>query len=232
MDLRRIIAIIGLAAVSVFAQRYSDDSLIVRMLLDSAGYSSVPAESVTRVDSGRIVWFDFSNHFTNNRGLKRLDSRIERLTALQYLSLAGNDMEYLPNELFNLPRLKRLDARNNRLRELPHSIDRCQTLEELNVRNNQLETLPDEFYNLKSLRVLQLWANKIGSFPDKVKYLTGLRELYVRGNALTSLPRELIRLPLVKFDYDENKICSPSPELERWMHDRDQDWKTRQRGCH
>ncbi|MDD5673448.1 MAG: leucine-rich repeat domain-containing protein [Chitinivibrionales bacterium] len=228
MKFTNVIYFVGLMALSACAQRYSDDSLIVRALLDSAGYARISVDSATRVDSGRIVSLDLSTRRANYPGFSQVDSRINRLSALQYLSLAGNDLEYLPNELCDLARLKRLDVRNNRLKELPHAIDKLAALEELNARNNQLETLPDEFYNLKSLRIVQLMANKIGSFPDKIKYLTNLRELYVRSNNLASLPRELLHMNLAKIDYDQNKICKPTPELERWMHDRDQDWCNRQ----
>ena len=67
------------------------------------------------------------------------------------LSLAGNELRFVPSRIFELPALRTLDLSGNRLEELPADVRGLQRLERLGVAGNQLRDLPRELFDLPRL---------------------------------------------------------------------------------
>lgn len=82
----------------------------------------------------------------------RLSRVLDRLPALQWLSLAANNLQCLPDSVCSLPSLQHLDVRQNALITLPEAIHGLRHLEYLDVSDNKLRGLPDSMLALQQLK--------------------------------------------------------------------------------
>jgi len=71
------------------------------------------------------------------------------------------DLEYLPNELFNLKTLITLNLSNNKIKEIDKQIENLVNLKDLNLENNDIADLPKEILKLSNLSRLNLNGNSI-----------------------------------------------------------------------
>jgi Leucine-rich repeat (LRR) protein len=91
--------------------------------------------------------------FTNQQG-KKLDlsqrnisnsSIIEELvelgkfTELEEVDLSGNNLTSIPSEIWNLPKLRKLNCENNKIIELTDNFLDCASLERITLQNNPLD---------------------------------------------------------------------------------------------
>lgn len=75
----------------------------------------------------------------------------------------------LPNELFDLAALVRLDLGGNRLAELPAAVERLTSLEELSLFDCGVTSLPESLGALPALRILNVSGNlRLKKLPDSV----------------------------------------------------------------
>ena len=65
------------------------------------------------------------------------------LTSLQVLSISGNLLTSLPDEVTQLPWLQQLMCDNNQITSLPETIGRSKQLTKLYIHKNCLEALPE-----------------------------------------------------------------------------------------
>jgi GTPase SAR1 family protein len=93
--------------------------------------------------------------------LTALPKEIEKLTALQRLSVDNNQLTALPKEIEKLTALQRLSVDNNQLTALPKEIEKLTALQGLYVDNNQLTALPKEIADLDNLGELKLDGNPL-----------------------------------------------------------------------
>lgn len=84
----------------------------------------------------------------------------------KYIKLMKYDFLY-----FRLSSLQHLSVANNQLIELPVEMCALIRLEEFHVAGNQLTSLPLEFGFLVNLEKLYLQKNKIRELPEVLKYL-------------------------------------------------------------
>ena len=128
------------------------------------------------------------------------------------LDLSRLELGAIPEEVFQLTNLRKLDLFVNRISELPEAIGQLTNLEELLVSANFLERIPDSIANLKKLQRVKfddnqlgefprallecpelinisLENNKIGFLPPKVRGLEKLRLLDLRGSKIWNLPK-------------------------------------------
>uniref|UniRef100_A0A7S3D1W1 Uncharacterized protein n=1 Tax=Palpitomonas bilix TaxID=652834 RepID=A0A7S3D1W1_9EUKA len=134
--------------------------------------------------------------------------------SLTSLTVVGNSIEELPQQLSFCVRIQRLVLRSNRLRTLPTFIASLPLIE-LDVFNNELSIFPMQLERVKSLRILNVGRNHLSaplpslrSFPNleravfcsnKISTLVGffssegfnVQYLDVSGNRLTSISSEI-----------------------------------------
>lgn len=75
-------------------------------------------------------------------------------------------LTYLPHELGECVKLKKLSLNHNRITGVQNILENMQELDELNLSQNKIEFisgLPE------SLTILNLSGNKIASFPETIK---------------------------------------------------------------
>lgn len=81
-------------------------------------------------------------------------------------------LETLPNALFDLTHIERLDLSRNKFSELPDGIGRLSNLTYLDLSFNNLTKLPDSLFNLRKLSVLNLRGNSINQhLINRYKFL-------------------------------------------------------------
>ena len=77
----------------------------------------------------------------------------------RWLILTDNQIENLPDEIGELPRLQKLALAGNQLRDIPESIKHCQNLELIRLSANALTTFPDVLLTLPKLAWLAFSGN-------------------------------------------------------------------------
>ncbi|CAM3381652.1 leucine-rich repeat domain-containing protein [Stackebrandtia soli] len=97
------------------------------------------------------------------------------------LDLSDRRLKAIPEQVFLLPRLKRLNLADNRIEAIPAIITNLTDLEELNLAGNSLTALPDHIGRLAALKSLDLSYNAdLTSLPDALGNLTNLTNLTAR----------------------------------------------------
>jgi len=96
---------------------------------------------------------------------------------LVVLCISGLHLSSLPDSLFDLRRLQRLDTSRNRLVSLPEDMAKLKSLKELDVSSNELMGLPDALAVLPQLVVLALQNNRFGALPPVALRCRRLHEL-------------------------------------------------------
>merc|ERR1712216_686985 len=120
-------------------------------------------------------------YLSNNSIEDLAPESVAGLTQLVEIELGENGLRALPPELFLLPRLVRVDARQNRLVELPEipsglpGCDSC--LSELFVGCNALTALPPTISSLKMLAVLDAGDNNLSEVPPEISECRQLKML-------------------------------------------------------
>lgn len=149
---------------------------------------------------------------------------------LQQLTLGGNRISHLPEEIGMLQSLVQLDLHSNSLVQLPASLGRLHALRVLNVARNQLCALPATVGDLTDLRALQVDQNRLTMLPglhatSRLKVMvacdnqlqsveaicnaTSLAVLVLFKNAIRELPSEFTRLTqLIWLDLRSNSIAT------------------------
>ena len=175
---------------------YACDSTVVRKILDENGMSDVAVESFTAISGGRITRLQLIHNSAMAHVIPKpvmiLSPEVGRLSALEQLELAGNELETLPATVGRLAKLKWLVLNNNRLDLLPDSIVNCASLRTLAVDGNSLVKLPDNLPQLSGLQVLSLSDNRLTSLSPGIENLDTLNCLFVAGNRLCELSPEVV----------------------------------------
>ena len=137
--------------------------------------------------------------------------------SLEILSLSGNALSSLPDDLHRLHKLRVLFCSDNRFTELPEAIGRCaalrmvafkanrivrvppaalhEALRWLILTDNRIETLPDSLGQCTSMQKLMLSGNRLQHLPDSMANCHELELLRIAANRFTELPAWLLALP-------------------------------------
>eukprot|EP00833_Pecoramyces_ruminatium_P015853 jgi/Orpsp1_1/1189885/evm.model.d7180000075203.1 len=95
-----------------------------------------------------------NGHITNimlyNCKIKEINSSIMKLTELEELILTGNEITVLPDEFYNLKKLKTLHL-NHKIKKISPLISQLTELEELNISSIKGE-VPNEIFSLKKMK--------------------------------------------------------------------------------
>ena len=137
---------------------------------------------------------------TNDEAIiTELPEEIGLMTWLEELSLKGNEIQSLPNGLFKLKALKKLDLCGNKVVELPDSFSDLVKLIHLSLGSIGFTSIPKSVFSLSKLQVLDLsWNRNIVELSPLIAELENLEELNLESNALTAMPIELGTLKKLK----------------------------------
>jgi Leucine-rich repeat (LRR) protein len=149
----------------------------------------------------------------DNKGLDPESSfRIfAQLPYLRTLSLAGVDLEYIPDDirkldslfflvisgnsridfkktflsLKKLNKLTVLDLSENHLHDLPSSMSKLRQIKSLVLSKNNFEKLPTVITKLIQLQVLDFYKNKLKRLPKEITNLQNLERLYLQNDVFS-----------------------------------------------
>ena len=128
--------------------------------------------------------------------MEALPQRLEQARRTGMLCLSNMGLTEIPNEVFQIKELSRLDIGFNELREIPAEIAKLEKLEQLWINSNPLTSLHPQLCKCSRLKVID-----------------------ARDTQLADLPRELGRLKqLVQFDLRGAPLV---PKRARYAHDVD-----------
>ncbi|KAG8646215.1 hypothetical protein MANES_10G128100v8 [Manihot esculenta] len=101
---------------------------------------------------------------------------VPKLKCLRSLSLAGYNIEELPNSIGDLKHLRYLDLSHTPIRRLPESVDKLLNLQTLKLRDcDELIELPKGICNLLNLQHLDIiGTRKLKEMPPHIGNLTSL----------------------------------------------------------
>lgn len=129
-----------------------------------------------------------------------LDTRISK-----YITLEA--MREIPDGVFELSYLNKLNLSANLLRNIPAEISELQNLTQLNLSNNQLTAFPESVTILQNLTHLDLSHNRIHEIPASIFRLKNLISLNLSGNILVDLPESIERMQnLTHLDLSDNQL--------------------------
>ncbi len=204
---------------------YWRDTVIVRMILDSAGKTDVSVDFVTTKKNGRIDVLNLTH-----MGIAWLPREIRNLRISEFI-LNYNFIDFIPIELGEIASLEYLNLMRNRIRMLPPSIGNLKKLKHLNVSENHMRGVQPEIGKLTSLEYLNVKRNEIDRVTSSIGNLTNLRFLDLSDNRIDSLPSSIMNL--AEFDFlsvNYNHLIFVPPDIEEWLntHSTDKDWKETQ----
>ncbi len=146
-----------------------------------------------------IVWLRLSS-----ASLKTLPKNISNLKNLNFLNLSGepaheeegiigerNAIEYIPNTIGQLFKLKWLYLSKSKLKSIPREIGNLSNLQQLYISDNFLEEIPESLVNLKSLKYLDLQKNQLIEIPKWIGNLENLQYLNLGNNKFKTIIKEL-----------------------------------------
>lgn len=134
-------------------------------------------------------------------------------TSLTSLSLFGNKLSELPNEISHLKHLEVLYLGKNQFDDFPEQICSLKSLRILSLAYNNLDSLPDCLCELEHLEWLYLNNNQLIHLPDSIGKLKKLEQLNLKRNVLTALPKQLFEarsLQVLDLGYNELKELDTS----------------------
>ena len=124
--------------------------------------------------------------------LPRSIGRLQNLKELKISSFTFSPPS-VPEEIWDLISLTKLNLHGCRIKSLPPSIGQLRNLKELYLSDtSSLSSLPEGIGDLISLTKLDLHRSKIKSLPSSIGRLRNLKELYLSDtSSLSSLPEEI-----------------------------------------
>ncbi|CAC5384169.1 Protein flightless-1,Protein flightless-1 homolog [Mytilus coruscus] len=134
------------------------------------------------------------------RTLNNFPLGVDTLTNLQDIDLSGNDLPRVPETLYKLSPLKRLNLSNNQITELSLVIDTWVNLETLNLSRNKITALPSSLHKLVALKKLYINSNQLDfdGIPANIGKLHNLEVFSAANNNLEMIPEGLCRCGKLK----------------------------------
>ncbi len=134
---------------------------------------------------------------------------------IQKLSISGNFITTIPQEIFQISTIGILRVTNTSITKVPKEIENLR-LYDLDLSNNALTELPYSIRNLTSILYLRLDSNQLTSLPYSISKFTYLEHLSATNNPLQNVPQAICDLgPSHAFDsfvikVDDGVLCSTS----------------------
>lgn len=150
------------------------DSKEKKFISEMYEISGVTLQKVSKVGYGRNGYVEQNNHIIN-------------------LSISNLKLDYIPDNIENLRKLKILY-----------------------MGGNYLIKIPDSILTLRNLEVLEAWENRIESIPKDIGILDKIWRLHLAGNKITELPESIGNLPLKKLYLKHNNVSYVPPSIGNW----------------
>ncbi|SEW29636.1 Leucine rich repeat-containing protein [Chitinophaga sp. YR573] len=132
------------------------------------------------------------------------------LNKLEILNINNNELQTLPDSLFSLRQLNRLEAKQNKITVVQERLNELVSLRYLDLSNNQIKDFP-YFLSVLQLQSLLLRSNKISLIDTAISF-PSLRELNLSRNLLTELQfKHPLSLGILDISY--NKISKLDDSL-------------------
>lgn len=126
-----------------------------------------------------------------------------------YVDISGRNLSSIPEFVFRMPNLTRLDLSDNVLTSLPEKMGTLKNLQYLTINRNNLGSLPESIGKLTDLKGLSLTNNKLTALPESIGKLTKLSELYLGSNKLSTLPKSIGNLKnLIHIFLNDNRLTT------------------------
>ncbi|ESO95866.1 hypothetical protein LOTGIDRAFT_175078, partial [Lottia gigantea] len=109
------------------------------------------------------------------------------------VDFSGNNLPRVPEPLYKLSSLKRLNLSNNQISELSLMVDVWTNLETLNLSRNNIKSLPTSLHKLSSLKKLYVNCNELDfeGIPASIGKLHNLEIFSAAKNNLEMIPEGL-----------------------------------------
>lgn len=122
------------------------------------------------------------------------------LVLLTELDLSQNEFTKIPESLYELGNLRRINLSNNNIVELSNSIENWTKVEVLNLSSNQIAALPPALCKLFNLRRLFVNNNRLDfeGVPSGIGKLSALEIFSAASNRLEMIPEGLCRCGSLK----------------------------------
>lgn len=140
------------------------------------------------------------------------------------LDLSRNSLQKVPQCLYNMPNLRRLNLSENDISELSPEVEFWKKLEALNLSRNKLTALPQMICKLSQLRRLYLNDNLLDfdGIPGGIGKLCNLEIFSASNNHLEMIPEGLCRCgALKKLNLSSNRLIT-LPDAIHLLSDLDQ----------
>lgn len=188
------------------------DPIIGKMLKLRDIYLS--CNCLTNIPSSFGKLSSLKNLILNQNKLTTIDSSIfETLGQLISLNLSYNDLEDIPNTLFNLTSLGRLDFSGNLIKKFPETLNlsNLKNLWILDLADNAFEEFPTQILTISSLTSLNIFSNNIKSIPSNIIELQRLSSFNFGYNKIFDLPEEFKNLSSLTYLRFEGNLFEKLP---------------------
>lgn len=117
---------------------------------------------------------------------KLLPTAFSRLPYADFINLAGNDLQSLPEKLFENVPIEEVDLSSNNITNLPKNIFKGTPLAILNLKYNKIDSQLD--FATPQIEKLDLSFNNITDIPSTMfNKMTGLISLILKGNTIKKI---------------------------------------------
>jgi small GTP-binding protein len=115
-----------------------------------------------------------------NPQVKNMIKIVKNQSVFTSIHLSMYDIEEFPFELFDIPRLKKIDLAYNNISEIPKEISKLNNIEEINLRSNRIKIIPKELVFLPNLKKIEISDNPLVEPPIEIasRGLEAIRNYY------------------------------------------------------
>lgn len=165
----------------------------------------------------RIDLFNNEANTTNIRSFQDLLDFLKNNPALlanvQTVDLKSNDLSVIPQFVFSLKKLKKLDLYRNRLKSLPLAVKKLEKLEILELGENNLEFFPGVILLLPNLKELYIYCNQLRDLSPGIGKMVKLETLIAYSNKIEKIPEEIADTDSIRtFNVKDNQTIGNVPE--------------------
>ena len=173
-------------------------------------------------DLERLVFFEHIGSSNQNNSISVITNKIENVLFLEDFIIKNHSLIEVPNEIFSLGYLKRVDLSANNLNYIPVDDEDNFSLNYLNLSHNNIYQVDNKIANFKELEEFDISYNNIDSLTYAIGGMNKITKLNLSNNNLNSLPSNIVNLTLLSsLDISSNKFDSIP---ESWCDELVIDW--------